>query len=105
MSTTCGRRDKHFEESTNKLLGHAVKNIRKVKGQLELNLATVGKDTKKFFYTNVLVVRRRAKKDLHPLLEVTRKVITEDKEKDEILNAFFTSVFNSQISYPWCTLH
>ena len=32
-------------------------------------------------------------------------VTTEDKEKDEVLNAFFTSAFNRQISYPQGTLH
>ena len=29
---------------------------------------------------------------------------TEEKEKAEVLNAFFTSAFNSQISYPQGTL-
>ena len=28
---------------------------------------------------------------------------TEDKEKVEVLNAFFTSVLKSQASYPWGT--
>lgn len=27
----------------------------------------------------------------------------EDKEKSEVLNAFFTSIFNSQTSYPQIT--
>ena len=29
---------------------------------------------------------------------------TEDKEKAGVLSAFFTSVFNVQTSYPWCSL-
>ena len=31
-------------------------------------------------------------------------VTTEDMEKAEVLNAFFLSAFNSQISFPWGTL-
>lgn len=31
-------------------------------------------------------------------------VTTENKEKAEVLSAFFTSVFKSQTNYPWSTL-
>ena len=31
---------------------------------------------------------------------VAGNVFTEDEEKAEVLHAFFTSVFNSQASYP-----
>ena len=99
MPTSCERRDKHFKENTNKLLKHASKNFRKAKAQLELNIDTVVKDNKKFFY-KYIKSKRKAKKDHYSLLDVTRKVTTEDKEKDEVLSAFFTSVFNSQTSYP-----
>lgn len=38
---------------------------------------------------------------LHPLLVVVGNMTTEAKEKTEVLNALFTSVFNTQDSYPW----
>jgi len=41
---------------------------------------------------------------LHHLLDAAGNVTTEDKKKAEILNAFFISAFNSQISYPQGTL-
>ena len=42
----------------------------------------------------------RAKENLHSLLDAAGNVTTENKEKAEVLNAFFTSVFKSQTSYP-----
>jgi len=41
----------------------------------------------------------------HPLLHAAGNVTTVDKKKIEVLNPFFTSAFNSQISYPQGTLH
>ena len=34
-------------------------------------------------------------------MDVVGNVTTEVKEKAEVLNAFFTSAFESQINYPW----
>ena len=38
--------------------------------------------------------------NFHSLLNEAGNVTTEDKEKAEVLNAFFTSVFKSQTSRP-----
>jgi len=58
---------------------------------------------KKCFY-KYINSKRRAKENLHPLLDAVGNVTTEDKEKAEVLNAFFTCVLNSQTNYCWGTL-
>ena len=75
---------------------------KKAKTQLELNLAIGIKENKKTFY-KYINSKRSAKENLHPVLDAAGNVTIEDKEKPEVLNAFFTSVFKSQTSYPWGT--
>ncbi|PKU29972.1 hypothetical protein llap_19725 [Limosa lapponica baueri] len=72
--------------------------IRKAKAQLDLNLATDIRDNKKSFY-KYINNKKRARENLHPLLDAGGNVATKDK-KAEILHAFFASVFYSQPSYP-----
>ena len=68
--------------------------IRKAKAQLELNLAAGVKGNKKLFY-KCINSKRRTRENLHSLLDEAGNVTTEDKEKADILNAFFTSLFKS----------
>ena len=71
--------------------------IRRAKAQLELNLATAVKDNKKCFY-KYISNKRRAKENLHPLLDAGGNIVTKDVEKTEVLNAAFASVLNSKTS-------
>ena len=73
--------------------------IRKAKAQLELNLAAGVKGNKKLSY-KYINSKRRTRENLHSLLNEARNVTTEDKEKADILNAFFTSVLKRQTGYP-----
>ncbi|KAK4807886.1 LOW QUALITY PROTEIN: hypothetical protein QYF61_007792 [Mycteria americana] len=67
--------------------------IRRAKAQLELNLATAVKDSKKCFY-KYINNKRRAKENLHPLSDTGGNKVTKDEGKAEVLNSFFASDFN-----------
>ena len=76
--------------------------IREAKAQLELRLATAIKDSKKCF-CKYMRNKRRAKDNLHPLLDVAGNIATRVEEEAEVLNAFFASVFNSKSGFPQVT--
>ena len=71
--------------------------IRRSKAQLEIHLASAIKDNKKCFYKYVSS-KRKTRESLHSLLDAGGNMVTSDKEKAEVLNAFFASVFNSKTS-------
>ncbi|KAK4818760.1 hypothetical protein QYF61_018932 [Mycteria americana] len=56
--------------------------IRGAKAQLELNLATAVKDNRKCF-CKYISNKRRAKENLHPLLDAGGNIVTKDEEKTE----------------------
>uniref|UniRef100_A0A8D0F006 Reverse transcriptase domain-containing protein n=1 Tax=Strix occidentalis caurina TaxID=311401 RepID=A0A8D0F006_STROC len=66
-----------------------------VGSQLEINLASAVKDNKKCFYVSS---KRETRESIHPLLDARGNMVTSDEEKAEVLNAFFTSVFNNKTS-------
>lgn len=72
--------------------------IRKAKAQLELNFATKVRENNKYFY-KYINSKRKARENLHPLLDTEDNLVTKCQDKAEVLNAFFASVFNSQASY------
>jgi len=61
--------------------------IRRAKAYLEINLATTIKDNKKCFYKHINN-KRRAKDNLHPLLDVGGNIVTKDEEKAEYLTPY-----------------
>ena len=57
--------------------------IRKAEAQLELNLATKVKENNKYFYTYISS-KRRARENLHPLLDTKGNFVTKDQDKAEV---------------------
>ena len=62
--------------------------MRKAKAQLELSLATKAKVNSKCFYKHINS-KRKARENLHPLLDAEGNLVTKDRDKAEVLNAFF----------------
>lgn len=74
-----------------------MQKIRRAKDRLELCLPTAVKGNKQCFSKDISK-KRRAKENLHPLMNVGGNMVPEDEEKAELPNAFFASVFHSQNS-------
>lgn len=92
-----GRRGRQFRGTTWVLGGRICREkIRRVTAKPELNLVAAVKD--KNCLSKYICNKRRAKEDLHPLLDVEGSSVTKNEGKTAALNASFASVFNSDVS-------
>ncbi|GAB0179621.1 mitochondrial enolase superfamily member 1 [Grus japonensis] len=71
--------------------------VRKAKALIELNLARAVKGNKKSFYRHISD-KRKTRENVSPLQNETGDLVTQDMEKAEVLNNFFSSVFTSKCS-------
>ena len=72
--------------------------IRKAKALLELNLAT--KVNNKYFY-KYINSKRRARENLHPLLDTKGNLVTKDQDKAEILKPSLPQSLIVRLVTPW----
>lgn len=71
--------------------------IRKAKARQEFNLAIIVRNNNKCFFQ--IYQQQKEGQNLLPLLDAAGNINTEDEEEADVVNVFFTSVFNSQTSY------
>ncbi|GAB0210014.1 mitochondrial enolase superfamily member 1 [Grus japonensis] len=69
--------------------------VRKAKALTEISLARDVKDNKKSFYRYVSD-KRRTRENVGPLRNETGDLVTQDREKAEVFNDFFASVFTGK---------
>jgi len=67
----------------------------KAKAHLELNLARDIKDNEKGFF-EYISSKQMTRENVGPLMNEVGAMVTEDKEKVELLNAFFASIFTAK---------
>jgi len=70
--------------------------MRKAKAHLELNLVKDVKDNKQGF-SKYISSKQKTRESAGPLLNEVGVLVMEDKEKAELLNAAFASVFTAKV--------